>query len=362
MKRVLIYRLGSLGDTVVALPCLHLIARRFPNAERIMLTNFPVHAKAPASASVIGNSGLVHRYMRYGAKTRNPFEIAALLWRLRRLDPDVLVYVMPWRTPAAIRRDALFFRLAGIRHIIGLPSAAELTHVFDDRTNLYESEASRLARSIAELGDANVESARSWDLRLTSSERDKAQQVLSRLETPSFIVCGPGTKMQSKDWGAKNWAGLLGRLSATLHGHGLVLVGAKEERQLCEQVGREWQGPVLNVCGALTPRETAAVIERGDLFLGPDSGPMHLAHAVGAPCAIAFSARSQPGIWFPPGKQHEIVYRRVSCSGCHLEACIEEKQRCLTSISIDAMYQAALSACRQPSGAGLRPSVADRDY
>ena len=47
VRKVLIYRLGSLGDTVVALPCFHLIERTFPGAERVLLTNFPVHAKAP---------------------------------------------------------------------------------------------------------------------------------------------------------------------------------------------------------------------------------------------------------------------------------------------------------------------------
>ena len=44
-RKVLIYRLGSLGDTVVALPSLHLIARAFPDAERRVLTNFPVSGK-----------------------------------------------------------------------------------------------------------------------------------------------------------------------------------------------------------------------------------------------------------------------------------------------------------------------------
>ena len=83
VRKVLIYRLGSLGDTVVALPCFHLIARAFPNAERVMLTNFPVHAKAPAAASVLGDSGLVHSYMRYSVGTRNIFELVRLAWHIR---------------------------------------------------------------------------------------------------------------------------------------------------------------------------------------------------------------------------------------------------------------------------------------
>ena len=58
-KRVLIYRLGSLGDTLVALPALHLVARAFPDAVRRMLTNFPVNVKAPAAAAILGDSRLV---------------------------------------------------------------------------------------------------------------------------------------------------------------------------------------------------------------------------------------------------------------------------------------------------------------
>ena len=55
VRKVLIYRLGSLGDTLVALPCFHLIERMFPGSERVLLTNFPVHAKAPAAAAVRTN-------------------------------------------------------------------------------------------------------------------------------------------------------------------------------------------------------------------------------------------------------------------------------------------------------------------
>ena len=61
-ERVLVYRLGSLGDTVVALPALHLVARTFPNAERRMLTSFPPNAKAPASSAILTGTNLVDGY------------------------------------------------------------------------------------------------------------------------------------------------------------------------------------------------------------------------------------------------------------------------------------------------------------
>ena len=115
IRKVLIYRLGSLGDTVVVLPCFHLIARTFPQAERFLLTNFPVHAKAPPSAAVLGDSGLVHGYMRYSVGTRRVDELLRLAWEIRRFRPDLLVYLMPMRPAMNVRRDRMFFRLAGVR-------------------------------------------------------------------------------------------------------------------------------------------------------------------------------------------------------------------------------------------------------
>lgn len=112
VRKVLIYRLGSLGDMVVSLPCLHLIERAFPNSERILLTNFPVQAKAPAAADVLGASGLVHGYMRYTVGVRSPRALLRLALEIRGLNPDVIVYLMPPRSPRAVRRDKLFFRWA----------------------------------------------------------------------------------------------------------------------------------------------------------------------------------------------------------------------------------------------------------
>ena len=96
-KRVLIYRLGSLGDTLVALPAFHLVANAFPDAERRLLTNFPVNAKAPSAAAVLDGSGLLHGYFRYAAGTRSLPELLILWWQLLRWRPQVLVYMGPAR-------------------------------------------------------------------------------------------------------------------------------------------------------------------------------------------------------------------------------------------------------------------------
>jgi len=166
---------------------------------------------------------------------------------------------------------------------------------------------------------------------------------LAPLEGVKFLACGPGTKAQAKDWGEDNWQALLRALSARLPGAGLVMIGAREDANVSDKVAVGWAGPVLNCCGALTPRETAAVLQHASCFTGPDSGPMHLAAAYGVPCVIPFASRTRPGIWFPIGEGHRILYREVDCSNCNLEVCVEKRRQCLTSITVDEMLQAILS-------------------
>ncbi len=331
---------------MVALPSFHLIARAFPNAERRLLTNFPVHAKAPASAAVLGGSGLVNGYMRYTAGTRNPLELVRLLAQIRRFGPEAVVYLMHTRSQQAIRRDRLFFRMAGVQRLLCVPPADKEKFQFDPASGLYEREVARLARLTAELGDAGPLDAANWDLHLSDAEWAAAANALGQLGSHPLIVCGPGTKMPAKDWGQDNWRALLQRVDAEYPGHGLALVGAAEEAAAADRAAQLWAGPKVNLCGRLTPRETAAVLEHARLFLGPDSGPMHLAAAKGVPCVIAFSAAGLPGIWFPPGVKHQIVYHQTPCCGCYREKCNVEGHPCLSSISVDEMAAAVGRAMR----------------
>lgn len=347
-KRVLIYRLGSLGDTVVALPALHLIARAFPNAERRMLTNFPVNVKAPPAAAILEGSGLVHGYFRYVAGTRNPLELFRLWWKLLLWRPEVLVYLGARRGVQSAKRDAMFFRLCGVRQLVGVPLTEDMQQSrWFSQEEVLEPEAERLARNIVELGDAALEKASSWELRLSEAERARAREALASLGARPLFIASVGTKRQSKDWGKENWQNLLGRIAALYPGYGLALCGAAEESDASDFAAEGWRqyargedrAMVVNLCGQLTPRESAAVCERGSLFLGHDSGPMHLAAAVQTPCVAVFSARNRPRVWFPYGDRHRVIYHKVDCWGCNLETCITEQKKCIYSITVEEVLR-----------------------
>jgi heptosyltransferase III len=336
-RRVLIYRLGSLGDTLIALPALHLVARAFPQAERRMLTNIPVNVKAPPAAAILESTGLVDGFFRYAVGARSFNDLARLWWTLRRWKPDVLVYLGSARGVGSAQRDERFFRLCGIRRIIGMPVTAEMQkNRWDEAEQVLEPEATRLVRNIAELGDGQLEDPESWDLHLTSSEKARADAALGPVGGMPVIAVSVGTKVQSKDWGRENWRALLGRVAELYPGYGLALSGAPEESEASEFAAELWTaGPVVNLCGKLTPRESAAAFRRARLFVGHDSGPMHLAVAVQTPCVAIFAARNKPRVWFPYGRQHRVVYHQTNCWGCGLETCTTERKRCLTSITVD---------------------------
>jgi ADP-heptose:LPS heptosyltransferase len=202
-----------------------------------------------------------------------------------------------------------------------------------------EPEASRLARNLAELGDANLDEPESWNLHLTDAETARAKEVLAPAASRLIIAVSVGTKVQSKDWGRDNWRALLNRLAAQYPDHALALCGASEESEASEFAAEGWREnsrtPVINLCGLLTPRESAAAIAHAQIFVGHDSGPMHLAAAVQTPCVAIFAARNKPRVWFPYGKQHRVLYHQTDCWGCGLETCTVEKKKCLTSIKVD---------------------------
>jgi len=211
----------------------------------------------------------------------------------------------------------------------------------------WEPEAERLARCIAELGDAQVADAASWELHLSEAERTEAErQIGAEALGLRPVAVSVGTKVQAKDWGIENWRALLGEMAKAMQGRSLLLVGAGEESAASEYAATEWRavgGVVVNLCGRLNPRQSAAALERAELFVGHDSGPMHLAAAVGTPCVSVFAARNIPRQWFPVGPLHRVVYHWVECAGCGLETCVEQQKRCLTSITVDEVMEAVRS-------------------
>jgi ADP-heptose:LPS heptosyltransferase len=307
---VLILRIGSLGDTVVALPCLHRIAERYAQSRRILVTNLPVSAKAAPAQSIVGASGLIDDVLAYPVGLRSLDGLRDLARRIRALRPQALVYLMPKRSLGGLLRDVAYFRVAcGVPTIVGAPWAADLRRNRELPGGALESECSRLARTLHALGPIDIEDRATWDLHLSADEIERAQAACRPLADAPYLAINMGGKVAINDWGFERWRQLLASLRAALPEHGLLIVGAEDDRERGAAAAALWGAPAVNASGAMSPRVSAAAMRGAELFVGHDSGPLHLAAAVGVRCVGLFGENNPPGLWHPIGTGHAPIHR-----------------------------------------------------
>ncbi len=312
---IVIYRLGSLGDTIVALPCFTAVTRLFPDKRKVLLTNKPVSTKAAPIESILGaGTGFFDTALAYPVGTRSPAALFALWKQLRAIGSDTLVYLTPPRGKAAHIRDWLFFKSAGFKTIIGLPMADDLARCRVDADGVEEREAERMARCLASAHAIDLTDPQYWDLRLTAAEQAAGRAITAPLHGTPYIAINMGGKAVEKDWGLDNWISVITGLREDFGTYGLLFVGAGEDGPRADTLATHWSGPVVNACGKLTPRESGAAMRGAAAFAGHDSGPLHLASAMNVPCVGLFGDYNRPAKWHPFGSHHRIIHNMAGVS------------------------------------------------
>jgi ADP-heptose:LPS heptosyltransferase len=241
-------------------------------------------------------------------------------------------------------RDALFFLGCGIVRQVGVPyRRGDLVPRPVPGTDRFQSEAERLVGCLRRLGRPDLRDDRWWDLNLSEGERREADELLGGVRGPApLLAVSVGTKVDANDWTEANWLSLIRRLSRRLPGHGLVALGSADESDRSRRMLSEWDGPTLDLCGRVRPRVSAAVLRLCTLFIGHNSGPMHLASSVGTPCVAIFSGRDLPGVWFPRGEGHRVLFRPTECRGCGLVVCRDRQKECIVSIGVNEVFRAVV--------------------
>jgi ADP-heptose:LPS heptosyltransferase len=345
--RLLIYRVGHLGDTIIALPALRAIRQRFPTAHITLLSNRQGQSGAVGPTQVIPNNGLVNEWLTYQSDDeRSGFlNLSRLLMRLRRRCFDTLIYLAPRiRRPQDVRRDLVFFRLAGIRKVIGSRGFVPLPSKDQSGTlPSVEHEADHLLQRLSLDGLAVPEAGQaSLDLELTDAEimegRSWVDRNCPKTSHTAIVAFGPGSKWPSKIWPEDSFAGLGTKLIESLEIFPVVF-GGREDIELGNRLIKAW-GRGANAAGVLSVRFAAAALSHALIYVGNDTGTMHLAAAVGTPCVAIVSAQDWPGHWRPYGNGHSVLRRSVPCEGCLLEVCVNEDLRCLKEISVDDVASA----------------------
>ena len=346
-RRILVFRIGQIGDTVAALPSLWVLRRQFPDAQIVLLNENQTKQTHLPPEMVLPPNGLVDSFEKYpgGASVKNFFTAWRQIRRLQKQGFTTLVYLVPsGRTKRARLRDRIFFRLAGVRQLLATKGFSENLQPKSPDGKLVPKpkEADALLERLRLDGlPVPAPGGGCMDLSITEAERQKVndwwQKANVRPGPNGWVAVCTGGKFTSKQWPWERYAEVV-RLLIEQHGLFPVIIGGREDRDVGEELLSQW-GTGLCAAGELSVRESAAVMVDARFYLGNDTGVMHLAAAVGIPCVALFSARDWPGIWEPYGQGHKVLRFEVPCSGCFLAECDKDLQ-CLRGIEVQDVYQA----------------------
>lgn len=156
----------------------------------------------------------------------------------------------------------------------------------------------------------------------------------------AYAAMAPGALWPTKRWPPRRFAAVAGALAAECD-LDILLLGSMSERQLCEDIARYAGSRVLVTAGETKLGQMAALIESARIFIGNDSGPMHIAAALGTP-TVAIFGPTDPGQF--DFEDNEIVYADLECSACSFygtDVCKFGHWQCMQSLGSELVLAAA---------------------
>ncbi len=322
-KRILIFHIGHIGDTLMVVPSLWALREAFPQASFYLLSDKVVGQSFTPSTEIFKNTNFFTRCFFFYKLAQGPkivhFGAMLLLLPFLMLKRfNAVAYLVPSnRTEIQIRRDYIYFKLLGIKNPWGFHGFERVNSGHSEDTPEYQAILYRLKLDRISTRDPSM------DLQLGEQEQTRVKKWLRQaggLPKDTLIIgFGPGSKMQSKQWPLSRFY-KVGKRLMNEHSIFPIILGGNEDAECGNTLVQRW-GRGLNAAGALSVRESAVLLRRCDLYVGNDTGTMHLAAAVGTPCVAIFSARDIPGKWYPFGEGHTVLRESVDCELCKQTSC-----------------------------------------
>lgn len=351
-KRILVYRIGHLGDTLVSLPAFWGIRKTYLQAHVTLLTNSNAHnPNFVLARSILPAEGLFDDWMTYPSESGKLLTIltfSKLFLEIKRRNFDALFYLTTRnRTVSQVKRDVWFFKLAGIKNIIGTEYLVR---------NLLDNKVARPLPVIETETDFLIDCLKfehiplkdvrdlKPDLLLGEEEKVEAVKWLQSnsgkyLKNNKLLAVAPSGKWASKIWAENSFAEVVQRLIEEEDVFPIIF-GGTEDREKGNRLLGKWRRGA-NAAGELNIRQAAAALANCRLYLGNDTGTMHLAAAVGVRCAAVFSAIDWAGRWLPFGENHKIFRHTVPCEGCLSSVCPFQHE-CMKYIKTDVVFAGCL--------------------
>ena len=337
--KILVTRLDRIGDVVLSLPAIAAIRERFPNAWISLMVR-------PFTESLVQGHPLIDEVIPYcyekKGRHRSILGNFRFLREIIRRHFDIAFILHPGH------RSVLVPFLAGIPYRIGFDSADSfgLTKAVSDRRHQgskHESEyALDLVRAfgVAAVGNEPfLEVSKEEEIRL-----DRKLESLGVSPGDSFLALHPSASCPSKRWPKENFAAL-GKKITVQAGHRIAILGAASDAATAEFLCAEIGSRTVSLAGRLDLAELKTFLKRCGLLVSNDSGPVHVAAAVGVKTVVIFG-RNKAGLsarrWRPLGEGHVIIQKDVGCVVCLAHRCTINFE-CLQAVSVEEVFE---STCR----------------
>ena len=332
VRRVLVVRLRSIGDTVLTTPALFALRRFLPDSQIDILLEDWV-------APVLDGSDLIDRVITIPRDSNAARARVARELRAARYD---VVYNLHGGTTAT-----LLTRATGARHRVGFEHyqyARLHNHVAPSSLELWQRpKLHSVEQQLALIGWTGIPVTDRPATRLAVTECARAAvseklQAAGVLDNQPIAVLHPTAAFDTKQWALEKFA----RLAEELAARGLVpiVVVAPEEKATAESLVEQSSVWVVTLNDLSLPQVTA-LCSRARLFVGNDSGIAHIAAAAGAPSVVIFGSSNRVH-WRPwTTGANEIVFEEMSCQPCPGYFCAEfDQPECILRVPVERVVAA----------------------
>ena len=201
----------------------------------------------------------------------------------------------------------------------------------------------RIDRDLDALKPLNIQAgSKDLQLWLTPEEMNSADQLLDQLgvqRSQSIMILQPGARYWFKAWPPERFAELADQL-ASRYSCQVLIGGSNQDIDLAQQIRQMAKSQPIIMAGRTTIKQFAAIARKSGLFVGNDSGAMHIASAVGAP-VVALFGPSNPREWGPRGGPVEVLYKEIDCRSCFHPTCMRGEENCMKLITVHEVLAAA---------------------
>ena len=309
-ETICIVKLGAIGDVVNSLPFACRLRAGFPNARILWVI-------APLAHALVGEHDAIDEFVVVDVKKLADWR--RLVAKLRSSSIDLAIDLQ------RILKSGLITRVSGARRRLGFDRARckEASWLFTNERIPPRAHPGVTVEQYLEFADY-------LDLPETEPEWRLPHD---RWEGPAPRFClNIGASKSANLWPAERWRELLARL-ASERGP-IALSGGPADRALAGELMRGAPPGVLDTVGRLSLRETAGLIAASETFIGGDTGPLHIAVALGTPVVALFGA-ADPTRTGPYRQPDAVVYKPADCSPCRKRDCHVEGHPCMAGIQVD---------------------------